>query len=43
MLYTQRARRSTGNLRFPVTDAKPCQYFFNSLEKAMLLKAHQVD
>jgi len=39
----QQARRSTGILRLPVTDAKPCQYFFTSLEKAMLPKAHWVD
>jgi len=30
-------------LRSPVTDAKPYQNFFNSLEKAMFLEAHQVD
>jgi len=28
-------------LRSPVTDAKPYQNFFNSLEKAMFLEAHQ--
>lgn len=27
----------------PVKDAKPYQNFFNSLEKAMFLQAHQVD
>jgi hypothetical protein len=27
----------------PVTEAKPYQNFFNSLEKAMFLEAHQVD
>jgi hypothetical protein len=29
--------------RGPVTDSKPYQNFFNSLEKAMFLEAHQVD
>ncbi len=29
--------------RGPVTDPKPYQNFFNSLEKAMFLEAHQVD
>jgi hypothetical protein len=27
----------------PITDPKPYQNFFNSLEKAMFLQAHQVD
>jgi hypothetical protein len=27
----------------PVTEPKPYQNFFNSLEKAMFLEAHQVD
>jgi hypothetical protein len=30
-------------MRAPVTEAKPYQNFFNSLEKAMFLEAHQVD
>jgi hypothetical protein len=29
--------------RGPVTEPKPYQNFFNSLEKAMFLEAHQVD
>jgi hypothetical protein len=36
-------RASAEYLRSPVTDAKPYQNFFNSLEKAMFLEAHQVD
>ncbi len=30
-------------MRAPVTEARPYQNFFNSLEKAMFLEAHQVD
>jgi len=36
-------RASAEYQRSPVTDAKPYQNFFNSLEKAMFLEAHQVD
>jgi hypothetical protein len=36
-------RASAEYQRSPVTDPKPYQNFFNSLEKAMFLEAHQVD
>lgn len=36
-------RASAEYQRNPVTDPKPYQNFFNSLEKAMFLEAHQVD
>jgi hypothetical protein len=36
-------RANAEYMRAPVTDAKPYQNFFNSLEKAMFLEAHQVD
>lgn len=36
-------RASAEYLRNPVTEARPYQNFFNSLEKAMFLEAHQVD
>ncbi len=36
-------RASAEYQRNAVTDAKPYQNFFNSLEKAMFLEAHQVD
>ncbi len=36
-------RASAEYQRSPVTEAKPYQNFFNSLEKAMFLEAHQVD
>jgi len=36
-------RASSEYIRSLFTDAKPYQNFFNSLEKAMFLEAHQVD
>lgn len=36
-------RANAEYMRAPVTEAKPYQNFFNSLEKAMFLEAHQVD
>ena len=36
-------RANAEYMRAPVTEPKPYQNFFNSLEKAMFLEAHQVD